>query len=83
MGMIEIKSKEHGGGIGRAIKNFRESLECLKDDFDTMMDEFEDMGERDDRYDMGDYDRKRYRDDREWRDDEPYGERRGGRRRRY
>lgn len=84
MGMIEVKSREQSGGIGRAIKDFRESLDCLKEDFDKVMDELEEMGERDNRWDMGDYDkdRKRSRDDREWGYDEPYGERRG-RRRRY
>lgn len=46
MGMIEIAEKHRGGGFGRAIKDFKESLECLKEDFETLWDEIEEMGER-------------------------------------
>lgn len=83
MGMFEISEKHRSGGIGRAIKDFKESWECLKEDFETVMEEFESLGERDERYNMGDYDnlRERNRDDRYW-DDERMGERRGRRRRR-
>lgn len=82
MGMIEIAEKHRGGGFGRAIKDFKESLECLKEDFETLWDEIEEMGERDDReYDRM-YNKEREHDDRYWDENERMGERRG-RRRRY
>ena len=49
MAMVEIFSErghERGSGLGRAIKDFKESLEDLKEDFYTVMDEFEEFGER-------------------------------------
>lgn len=81
MGMIEISDKHRGGGIGRAIKDFKESLECLKEDFYTVMEELESMGERGE----GGGQSYGYRDeedryDREY--EERMGERRGRRRRR-
>lgn len=47
--MVEIfseRGRERGNGLGRAIKDFKESLEDLKEDFYAVMDEFEDFGER-------------------------------------
>lgn len=82
MGMIEIAEKHRGGGFGRAIKDFKESLECLKEDFETLWDEIEEMGERDGREWDKEYNRDRERDDRYRDDEERMGERRG-RRRRY
>lgn len=96
MGMIEIseRKREHGG-VGRAIKDFKESLECLKEDFYAVMDELEEFGERDGGGSYGGGGSRGgsmgYRDEyRRWRDndeeDEEFGERRGvkgsGRRRR-
>jgi predicted nuclease with TOPRIM domain len=83
MGMFEISEKHRSGGIGRAMRDLKETLECLKEDFENVVEEFESLGERDERYNMGDYDnlRERNRDDRYW-DDERMGERRGRRRRR-
>lgn len=46
MGMIEIMEGERKGGLGKAFKDFKESLECLKEDFETLWDEMESMGER-------------------------------------
>ena len=46
MGMIEIMGGERKGGLGKAFKDFKESLECLKEDFETLWDEMESMGER-------------------------------------
>lgn len=46
MGMIEIFEGERKGGLGKAFKEFKESLECLKEDFETLWDEMESMGER-------------------------------------
>lgn len=45
MSMIEIFSEKQGG-MGKAFKDFKESLECLKEDFETLWDEMESMGER-------------------------------------
>lgn len=45
MGMLEIFSEKQGG-MGKAFKDFKESLECLKEDFETLWDEMESMGER-------------------------------------
>lgn len=82
MGMIEIMEGERKGGLGKAFKDFKESLECLKEDFEILWDEMESMGERDDReYDKM-YNKDRERDDRYWDENERMGERRG-RRRRY
>lgn len=46
MGMLEIFEGERKGGMGKAFKDFKESLECLKEDFETLWDEMESMGER-------------------------------------
>lgn len=92
--MIEISErKRERGGIGRAIKDFKESLECLKEDFYAVMDEFEEFGERDggsgsysgggSRGGSGRGGSMGYRDDedeRYWKEreeDEEFGERRG------
>lgn len=82
MGMIEINHKGHERGIGRAVGDFKESLECLAEDFEALLDEFENMGERGDSdWSRKDYDRNYDRDyDRDY--DERMGERRGRRRRR-
>lgn len=90
MGMLEIMS-ERKGGLGKAFKDFKESLECLKEDFETLWEEMESMGERDGMSSGGGYSGggngsygNRYYDE----DEEMMGERRGvrgsgrGRRRR-
>lgn len=95
MGMTVYTEKMHErGGIGRAVKDFKESLECLKEDFYAVMEEFEELGERNEGGSGGGSSRggsMGYRDEyRRWRDDdeeeEEFGERRGvrgsGRRRR-
>lgn len=47
MSMIEVYSeRKERGGISRAVKDFKESLECLKEDFYAVMEEFEELGER-------------------------------------
>ena len=44
MGMIEI-SQRGRGGVKDAYDNFKESMKCLKEDFETLLDEMEEMGE--------------------------------------
>ena len=74
MGMIEI-SQRGRGGVKDAYDNFKESMKCLKEDFETLLDEMEEMGEHYGREDDRDYDRDYDREDR-------MSERRGRRRRR-
>ncbi len=86
MGMIEIY-QERKGGMRKAFENFKESLMCLKEDFEELLDEFEEMGERGGSSGGGNsgggsstgyrYDEDRYR-----YEDDQMGERRGRRRRR-
>lgn len=97
MSMIEVYSeRKERGGISRAVKDFKESLECLKEDFYAVMEEFEELGERNEGGSGGGSSRgggsrggsrggsMGYRDDddREWREreEEEYGERRRRRR---
>ena len=65
MGMIEISERGRKGGLGKAIRNFKE-----------MMEHLEGMGERDDDNYDEDYGREQD-DDRMYRDRERMGERRG------
>lgn len=44
MGMIEI-SQRGRGGVKDAYDNFKESMKCLKEDFETLLDEMEEMGD--------------------------------------
>lgn len=88
MGMIDIMS-ERKGGIHKAVENFKESLYNLKEDFEELLDAFDEMGERSGsggNSGGGSYGGRgsygnREDEDRYWRDDE-MGERRGRRRRR-
>jgi hypothetical protein len=90
MGMIDIMS-ERKGGIHKAVENFKESLYNLKEDFEELLDAFDEMGERGGSSGGssggGSYGGRggsyggREEEDRYWRDEE-MGERRGRRRRR-
>lgn len=93
MGMTVLTERREGRGrgVGRAIKDFKESLECLKEDFYAVMDELEEFGERDGGGNSGGGSRggsgrggsMGYRDEedeRYWKEreeDEEFGERRG------